>query len=1123
MDTSTPVDNAHKSKDSASENNAISCQDEELMQFEVNDEEEEDDDDGGEDSEDEDSDNEKYEEDLLLALGEGYSEERNDLPDTSNQANATPSKINLPFLKKSQDNSLCLPADLDILNLNTQLSKWAVPGIPDNTNTNASTCLFLNNIYQTLLMENLTKLRQKLAENQEKQKVLHEKIKQSLKNDANKQRKNVFCIPYFHRKGKMPEPNEHTKILQTWHYDKIDREKQWTNKDHELLIDAIHENAWEMTLKPFLQRIEICSVKMAATDDEKETDEFEQKIEDIELELEIAQQQDINEIIMKIDDEKFDWMKISNLTFNGKHSDFSCHLMWKNWLHPRLNKSPWTQTETMKLKELVDLHGCNQWKLVAEELGTNRTPFHCLQHYRRKLDAQVRREWTEEEDKILKEVIETCRIGDSIPWNQVSFYMEERSADACSKRWSFLNPAIKHGRWTIEEDSLLLTGVNVLGTTNWHRLKHLVPGRTIAQCRERYINCLDPCIKAEAFTYDEDKLLLKFVKKHGFNWATVSSMLPGRTDYACRRQYDKLKKWETQSQYVSKQSDESKTFFIHKFDVKHFADLVEANKTLDDFFPLLPPENNIETIWKNQQQILKRDLVRQELDRRKGEIFVPRPQLLRKYANNSLIKLWEHRKKIRQSIEEFIQKQMVKTKDKSPRKRKGYTLISPKLNNLNPNTSVTEMLKIARCITNQPVPEKVSNKKHLCSDVDKRIKNLLYLDWLKEDMKDQPKFTSNKSKANCEEEKYLDKLEGMTLIMTALGMDRKNITNKVLCGSGSGSLQSTSYLTAEELQNFKEEFLLISQDPLYNGNFSGEKTPMVEYADNVPPNIYTLSAFRLLILERQNLQKSADCFPNFQRKTNTDPDGLCSNLNPLTEKMEKVKQSYWYKMLRVHFRSLFMWPALLSTLSEVQQKLVTPKPCANTKRKKNKYPLISRQQKFRKKRKIHHQTDGACPSSNNQIDQIPKPSEESNSSEVTTTATVAQAHEKQIPQKRGKGRPVGSVTKHKKVYDTVPQRTSSRQREKKARLDSELSASQEAETTSKQTLNKEMPSSSTNSQEPQTSEVGNEASAKTKDLLANVSPNLVHQVISQKVQVKPVGTYITVPLTVKSSDMPMWN
>lgn len=109
------------------------------------------------------------------------------------------------------------------------------------------------------------------------------------------------------------------------------------------------------------------------------------------------------------------------------------------------------------------------------------------------------------------------------------------------------------------------------------------------------------------------------------------------------------------------------------------------------------------------------------------------------------------------------------------------------------------------------------------------------------------------------------------------------------------------------------------------------------------------------------------------------------------------------------------------------------------------------------------------------------------------------------------------------MYDTVPQRTSSRQREKKARLDSELSASQEAETTSKQTLNKEMPSSSTNSQEPQTSEVGNEASAKTKDLLANVSPNLVHQVISQKVQVKPVGTYITVPLTVKSSDMPMWN
>lgn len=102
-------------------------------------------------------------------------------------------------------------------------------------------------------------------------------------------------------------------------------------------------------------------------------------------------------------------------------------------------------------------------------------------------------------------------------------------------------------------------------------------------------------------------------------------------------------------------------------------------------------------------------------------------------------------------------------------------------------------------------------------------------------------------------------------------MDRKNITNKVLYGPSSGALQSTSYLTAEELQNFKEEFLLISQDPLCSGNFSGEKTPKVEYADNVPPNIHTLTAFRLLILERQNLQKSADCFSKFQRKASTYP------------------------------------------------------------------------------------------------------------------------------------------------------------------------------------------------------------------------------------------------------------
>jgi hypothetical protein len=45
------------------------------------------------------------------------------------------------------------------------------------------------------------------------------------------------------------------------------------------------------------------------------------------------------------------------------------------------------------------------------------------------------------------------------------------------------------------------------------------------QCRERYCNILDPSLKTEKWTLEEDKLLLDLAKQHGNKWAKIANLV----------------------------------------------------------------------------------------------------------------------------------------------------------------------------------------------------------------------------------------------------------------------------------------------------------------------------------------------------------------------------------------------------------------------------------------------------------------------------------------------------------------------------------------------------------------------------------------------------------------------
>lgn len=129
--------------------------------------------------------------------------------------------------------------------------------------------------------------------------------------------------------------------------------------------------------------------------------------------------------------------------------------------------------------------------------------------------------------------------------------MEKRTDVQCLHRWQkVLNPELVKGPWLKEEDEKIISLVAELGAKQWSKIAQQLPGRIGKQCRERWYNHLNPEIKREDWSEEEDLLLIRKHQECGNKWADIAKNFVGRTDNAIKNHWNSTLKRRVEEAYA---------------------------------------------------------------------------------------------------------------------------------------------------------------------------------------------------------------------------------------------------------------------------------------------------------------------------------------------------------------------------------------------------------------------------------------------------------------------------------------------------------------------------------------------------------------------------------------------
>uniref|UniRef100_A0A7S3PRD7 Uncharacterized protein n=1 Tax=Aplanochytrium stocchinoi TaxID=215587 RepID=A0A7S3PRD7_9STRA len=162
--------------------------------------------------------------------------------------------------------------------------------------------------------------------------------------------------------------------------------------------------------------------------------------------------------------------------------------------------------------------------------------------------ASKPRHWNADEDNLLREAV--AHYGNK-HWKKIAARVPGRNHTQCLQRWSkVLAPGLKKGQWAeIEDATLIKTAQEQLDAClrdgkpkklNWGQICKKIPGRTAKQCRERWVNNLNPEIRKGQWTPEEDQRILELHQLFPKKWAMISKHLQGRTENSVKIRFKTL-------------------------------------------------------------------------------------------------------------------------------------------------------------------------------------------------------------------------------------------------------------------------------------------------------------------------------------------------------------------------------------------------------------------------------------------------------------------------------------------------------------------------------------------------------------------------------------------------------
>lgn len=95
----------------------------------------------------------------------------------------------------------------------------------------------------------------------------------------------------------------------------------------------------------------------------------------------------------------------------------------------------------------------------------------------------------------------------------------------------------KKGNWGPEEDELLFGWVREHGATKWTECSRIIRGRCGKQCRERWVNILNPSVKRGNWSPAEQLQVFESLQKFHTSWSAMSKVLLGRTENSIKNYF----------------------------------------------------------------------------------------------------------------------------------------------------------------------------------------------------------------------------------------------------------------------------------------------------------------------------------------------------------------------------------------------------------------------------------------------------------------------------------------------------------------------------------------------------------------------------------------------------------